>query len=397
MFGTILFRMILWELMKVFLMALFAITGILLVAGIVAEATQQGLGPRQILAAIPLLIPSTLPYTIPATTLLAVCVVYGRLAADNEILAIRSAGVNLYKVVLPALCLGVAMTVLTLVLYFRIIPQTHHMLRSLVFRDAEELIYTILRRQGVLQHHSMPYAMYVKSVQGRKLINPIFKHLNEQGRVDLVSYAKEADLRVDLARRLIYLHMRWGEASSDTGDTAYFEERVWEVPLGDGFGKPGVKRQREMTWEELHEFKAESEKTLEQLEKDIETTQRDMQSPDAHPTLEAHLQNLQNTHARVRQEKITVEIEVIMRLSLSLGCLCFILIGCPVGIWFSRSDFLSSFITCFLPVVIVYYPVLLCGTGLAKEGRFDPWLLVFSSNIIVGSLGILLTWRLTRS
>src|SRR5947209_4058722 len=87
-FGAILFRMILWELAKVLVMALVCITGILLMAGIIAEASQQGLGPAQIFAAIPLLIPSTLPYTIPATTLFAACVVYGRLAADNEILAI---------------------------------------------------------------------------------------------------------------------------------------------------------------------------------------------------------------------------------------------------------------------------------------------------------------------
>src|ERR1044072_8195031 len=90
-FGGILFRMVLWELCKVFVMALVAITGILLMAGLIAEATQQGLAPTQILAAIPLLIPSPLPYTIPATTLFATCVVYGRLSADNEILAMRRA------------------------------------------------------------------------------------------------------------------------------------------------------------------------------------------------------------------------------------------------------------------------------------------------------------------
>ena len=48
MFGRILHRMILWELTKVFLMSLFGITGILLLAGIVAEASQQGLGPGQV-------------------------------------------------------------------------------------------------------------------------------------------------------------------------------------------------------------------------------------------------------------------------------------------------------------------------------------------------------------
>ena len=113
-FGSILHRMILWELIKVFVMSLVGITGILLMAGIVAEASQQGLGPAQILAAIPLLIPSTLPYTIPATTLFACCVVYGRLAADNEILAIKSSGVNILQVVRPGLLLGLAISGVTL-------------------------------------------------------------------------------------------------------------------------------------------------------------------------------------------------------------------------------------------------------------------------------------------
>src|SRR5438105_4826455 len=103
--------MILWEIVKVFVMSLISITGILLMAGIVAEASQQGLAPAQILQAIPLLIPSTLPYTIPATTLFATCIVYGRLAADNEILAIKSAGIGIGKVVWPGLLLGITMSV----------------------------------------------------------------------------------------------------------------------------------------------------------------------------------------------------------------------------------------------------------------------------------------------
>src|SRR5947208_15621093 len=97
----------------------------LLMAGIVAEATQHGLSPSQILAAIPLLIPSTLPYTIPATTLFATCVVYGRFSADNEILAIKAAGVNLIHVVKPAVALGVIISAATFALYLQLIPSTH--------------------------------------------------------------------------------------------------------------------------------------------------------------------------------------------------------------------------------------------------------------------------------
>ena len=396
MFGGILGRMILWDLLKVFLMALFAITGILLVAGIIAEATQQGLGPKQILAAIPLLIPSTLPYTIPATTLFAVCVVYGRLAADNEILAMRAAGVNMYRVIVPALLLGVAMTGVTMLLYFRVIPATHHMLRLLIYRDAEELIYTLLRRQLCLQAPGMPYVMYVKGVQGRKLIQPIFKHTTSDGKTyDLVAQAKEADLRVNLTKKVLYLHMRFGLAVSE-GNTGYFDDRVWEVPLGENLSKPSFKRQREMVWEELYANRDESEAKIVELLAEIETETERLAVPETKDEAETKIKHLGFQISRHRQEKINVEVEVLMRISLSLGCLCFILIGCPVGIWFSRSDFLSSFITCFLPVVIVYYPLMLCGTGLAREGKINPILLVFLCNIVVGGVGILLSWRLTR-
>ena len=77
--GSILNRLIFWELVKVFLLALGTLTGLFVMAGLIQQASQLGLSPAQVIAAIPLFVPSTLPYTIPATTLFASCVVYGRL------------------------------------------------------------------------------------------------------------------------------------------------------------------------------------------------------------------------------------------------------------------------------------------------------------------------------
>jgi lipopolysaccharide export system permease protein len=86
-----------------------------------------------------------------------------------------------------------------------------------------------------------------------------------------------------------------------------------------------------------------------------------------------------------------------MRPALALGCLFFVLVGCPVGIWFSRSDYLSSFITCFLPIVFIYYPLLLCGTGMAKDGKFDTAATVWIADALVGGAGLYLLWRLLKN
>src|SRR4051794_14423837 len=145
MFGTILHRMIFGELVRVFALALIALTGLFLLGGVLAEAAQRGLSPTQVLMNIPLLVPNTLPYTVPATCLFATCVVYGRLSHDNEITAVKAAGVHLGRLVAPGLVLGLAAAAGCLALHYRVIPLTHQLLRTQVLGDVEDLLYTALK------------------------------------------------------------------------------------------------------------------------------------------------------------------------------------------------------------------------------------------------------------
>src|SRR5262245_31918407 len=244
--------MIAWELIKVFGMSLLGITSILLIAGVVAEATQQGLSLAQIVRIIPLLVPSTLPYTIPATTLFASCVVYGRLAADNEILAIKSAGINVTKVIWPAVILGFVMSCTTMALYYRLIPYTHATMRSLVFNEVEEGLYALLRRDLRINEPRLNYAVWVRQVQGKKLINALFKRRGADGvTYDLIASAREADLRVDLPRRQVLLHMRNGMVMYKGTTSGYFDDRVWPIPLPASIGMEKSKKSRDLTWKEL--------------------------------------------------------------------------------------------------------------------------------------------------
>lgn len=398
MFWSILHRTIFWELVKVFLMSLLGITGILLMAGIVAEATQHGLGPGQILAVIPLIIPSTLPYTIPATTLFATCVVYGRLAADNEIIAIKAAGINLLKVVWPGVFLGLVMSGITLGLYIDTIPYTHHLMRTKFLNDVEEVLYAMLKRDRCINQPRLNYVMFVRGVQGRKLQDALFKRRDIHGHYDIVARAREAELHVDIAKRQIMVHMTHCYVLN-TGNTShgYFEDRVWPVDLPPDFGISRKIRPSDLTWEEILERYEEIEHEEEQLATQIALATSKALLSRTPDDLPRHIKNLRALKMQKHQELYGLDTELQMRPALALGCLCFVLVGCPVGIWFSRSDYLSAFITCFLPIVFIYYPILLCGTNFAKSGRFEAWQALWSCDIVIGLVALVLFRRLLKN
>ncbi len=397
MFGSILLRMILWELVKVFLIALLGITGILLMASLIAEASQQGLGPGQVLAAIPLLVPCMLPYTVPATTLFAACVVYGRLSADNEILAIKSAGVNVLKVVKPGVLLGLAMSVVTLGLYYDVIPRTFRLLRAMVFSDAEEFMYSLLRRQGMINHPQLAYAMFVREVRGKQLMGPVVKHKDAQGKIDAVATAQEAELRVDMARKVLYIQMKNGVSSTSDGSRAYFQQRTFDVPLPKDFGADNRHGPRALTWPEIEDARVDLDGEVDKVGALYGINVEEILLSDMPVDLRAVFQGIRDRAGAFRQQQLALDVELHMRAALSLGCLFFILVGCPVGIWSSRGDYLSSFITCFLPIIVVYYPLILCGTGFAREGRFPLVPLVYGADAVLGLMSVFLFWRLLKN
>jgi lipopolysaccharide export system permease protein len=398
-FGTILQRAILWELFKVFLLSLVGITGILLMAGIIAEASQRGLSPTQILAVIPLLIPSTLPYTIPATTLFATCLVYGRLAHDNEIIAIKAAGVNVLNVVWPGVVLGLLMSGATMGLYYRIIPYTHHLMRSMFLNDVEELLYSMLRRDRFINHPKLGYGIWVRQVQGRRLIDAVFKRRGPRGDWDIVAMAKEAELRVDVPNGQVLVHMRNGQFYSEGNTTRlYFDDKIWPVPLPPSpFGASGPPKPRDMTWQEMLRRRREIIAAEEAMTAEMALVTSRLTLSNAPPDLPKHLGNLKVMKHQFHQELHSLDTELYMRPALSLGCLCFVLVGCPVGIWFSRSDYLSAFSTCFLPIVFLYYPMLLCGGNLAKDGKLHEGLAMGAADAAMALIAVPLFRRLLKN
>ncbi|MBU0548805.1 MAG: LptF/LptG family permease [Candidatus Omnitrophica bacterium] len=72
------------------------------------------------------LIPALLTYTIPIAALVATLLSLGRLASDNEIIAIRASGVSILRLVItPLLTLGLILSLILVLFNDRIIPYAH--------------------------------------------------------------------------------------------------------------------------------------------------------------------------------------------------------------------------------------------------------------------------------
>jgi lipopolysaccharide export system permease protein len=396
---SILHRMVLWELVKVFFLSFTALTGIVLMGGLVAEATQQGLGPMQVLEIIPLFIPSLMPYILPTSTLFATCVVYGRLASDNEILAIKAAGVNVTKVVWPGVFLGFIMSGVTLGLYVHVIPFTHHLMRTMFLTDVKEVMYTMLKRDKGLNNPHLDFIMFVHDVQGRRLIDATFQHRvkNRPSVHDFVVRAREAELEVDMENHMLIVQMYDGEITNQGGGHARFEKHKEEIELPSIFDTNHEVRPRDMTWQQLLVKRAALEEKMRSLGQEKASAEEQGRLPGAPTDLGGHVKDLDNKRLSALNGITQIDAEFQMRPALSCGCLCFVLIGCPVGIWFSRSDYLSAFITCFLPIVFFYYPLMLCGTNYAKEGKLMPVADIWAADALVAFVGVCLFGKLLRN
>lgn len=408
--GTILNRMIFWELVRVFLLSLGTLTGLFLIVGLIQQASQLGLSLTQIVNAIPLFVPSTLPLTIPATTLFASCVVYGRLAHDNEVVALKAAGVHLYRIVTPAILLGTLTTAATAALYHTTIPATQRMLYEQILADPEEVLYNQLRRDRCLRHPSLPYVLYVRDVQGKRLIDVVIKRRvkvkdgkggTENGiGYDLVARMHEARLRVNLAEGKMSIEPDRFVVHEKSAYASTANSGAFQMDLPDSVsGKEAKLRISALTWDDLPPRIAA---LAEERDEVIRT--RDRRKAELALLTEPALQNLAQVEMKLYQVQIetksrmvrNLQAELYARPALAVSCLVFALIGCPVGIWANRADYLSTFVICFIPTLVFYYPLLLAGSDMGKNGRLPLGLGCWMADIVMGFVALFLTWRLLR-
>jgi lipopolysaccharide export system permease protein len=122
-------RWLLQELVGPLLFGIAAFTAVSLSVGVVFElvrrVAESGLPPQVAVQVLMLRLPGFLVLAFPMATLMATLLAYSRLSGSSELTALRSVGVGTTRMVVPALALALAMSLLTFLFNDLIVPRTN--------------------------------------------------------------------------------------------------------------------------------------------------------------------------------------------------------------------------------------------------------------------------------
>jgi len=304
-------------------------------------------------------LPPTLVISFPMALLLANLVGFGRMSSDSEITALKAGGYSFARIVAPSIVAGLFITGMTLIFNEKLVPV------------ANEKFSKLFRREVTLKRPLPTIAenRFFEAGPGRKFFvrkfdqktKDMFGVVMYEGQSKGFPRVVEAEkARIDNGvcyfwnGRVSNIHL-----SGEDRNYTYFE--VMNYPIDTHYVNPDHvpenKSARNMSLPELYKFIKESE-------------------------------------MRGMPERIITQhwIELWSKISIPFAAFIFVLIGAPLGSQTSRS---GSGIGVGMSVVIIFIYYLLMGAGkaLAKGAFLSPFFGVWFPNIIIGIVGLWLTFK----
>jgi lipopolysaccharide export system permease protein len=158
-------------------------------------------------------VPFTVAMTLPMSVLVAVLYAFSRLAAENEITALRASGVGMARLMLPPLGAGVILAVVMIAFNDQLLPRANHRLRQLQTDIANKKPTFALREQVI--NEVMPSRFYMR-------VNHVERATNNIREVTIY------DLSDPVRRRTIY---------ADSGEMVLLEGSDLLLTLHSGYSQ----------------------------------------------------------------------------------------------------------------------------------------------------------------
>ncbi len=363
-------RYVVADLLRVFCLLVVVLTVMLVFVGVLREATDQNLGMNQILQIMPYVVPSMLPFTIPATLLLAVTVVYGRLAGDLEVTAAKAAGITPLKLLTPAFVLGLLLAIFSFGLTNYAIPWAIGNIERVVAQAIEDIFLDRLAAQHLVSEPEKGFSITVEDVKNRVLINPTFVYRTGDHQ-QVTMNAEWAQIKFDMENRKVRIWLMNAQASVPGKNMSMvLDKKELAFPMGE----------LEMKRSARHLTISAIEDKITEYRQDaaVNTFQRDQEmamlllTGDFDQLGSEQMQTYGGYKGWADHHTRKLKTEIHSRYAMAGSCLFFALIGGPFAIYQAQRQFITAFILCFLPILLVYYPLTFLMANLGKSGTIDP-------------------------
>lgn len=380
----ILTRYVVWEVLKFFLAALMGLTLVVTLGMGLKEGLAQGLPAAVMLRTMPFMLPEILGITIPAAMLYSVSSVFGRMTGANEVVALKSLGISPMAVVWPIVVLASFLSLGTVWMYEIAATWCKPSVQRIVCDSIEQIAYSRLQKNR--SYECEQFSIIVKRVdmplnrgEKAKLIQPT---IILRGPPKITLSAVEAWLDTDWDTHQLKIVCRQGTVDIEGQMRASFpdeEEYPVQIPVP-------IRQRYHRDWVAMSEIPdtiAELQTTRRQLERFRDA--RIVGGIAASPDDEEKIDEYRRLIFRLRAEPYR-------RWANGFTCLCFALMGMPVAMLWRHADVLTNFFVCFLPILAVYYPLLMLGEDVSTSGKMWPISFWTADVVLAIPAIILLRW-----
>ena len=390
-----------------------------------------------------------LPLSLPLATLLASMMTLGTLGQNNELLAIKAAGVSLQRVLMP---LGAACLVVSIGAFF-----VSNDLMPVAFNK----IYTLRDDIGKTKEEiKIPTGTFYNGIEGYILrVNErndetgvmhgvmVYNHTANKGNVSLtladsamMKMSKDKSFlsftlydganyeetnkksyrdttlqlqKIDFTRQELYIPLE--NYAFEKSDSARFDDEVKSMNLKqlyhgqDSIGNLNASAMADNVKAMLKLRNLRYNNQLDSAVVASRTTPFVMKEGESWKDLDIRLNALTKAkeHADEMQVILSsysrerfhytftlrrIDIEILKKFALSVACLIFFFIGAPLGALIRKGGLGTPAIISVL-FFVAYWVIDISGTKLARDGAVGPFHGVFISTYILFPTGLYLTWK----
>jgi len=318
-----------------------------------------------VLSFMALVLPFSLTFTIPWGFLTALLLVFGRISADNELIALRANGVSIPRICVPVFITAVVLTFLCFWINIEIAPRAEKKMTDSIVEMVTSNPAALFTADSVVDQFP-DRRVYVGGKDGDRLKNLVVFELNDNMDPVQLVVAKESLLTSDPANAQLLLKVF----------DARFEKRDDKDPRD-------VTKIRQGIVLDEGDFPI----SLAKFYKDNMGGRR--------------LSSYTLNELRAYMDKgadgkmLEAQVEMNRRFSASMACIAFALIAVPLGITAHRKETSVGF-ALSLVVAFTYFFFIIMANTFRDVPSAHPSLLIWFPNILFITLGSFLFWRLMK-